>query len=102
MKNKNIPRTGVSIEKVAAKKLQQNINQSINLVHIEVWERIEPGCNIQINKDKINLILRLSIGTNKFIAWITGIFTILVGSVKVLFWLVPILDAYYNKSPPIP
>lgn len=102
MSSQNIPAQEISIKKISEEKLSPDINIAIEMVEIEVWEKIRPGLIIHLDKNDFNLSMRVCFSTKKMFAWITGIIGFAFGFVKILNWLAPILEYYYNKSPPLP
>lgn len=96
------PASDITVRKISREILSPEIYHAVESVEIEIWEQVQPGLSLEIEQGIIKLNLRLSVSTKKIAAWIAGVSGFVLGIVKLLNWLIPILNAYYNKSPPTP
>ena len=101
MSRKTIVRR-ISLEQIVSERLPPKTIDNIDLVEIEVWEIVESGLSFYLNKDEFNFTIKLRFPTKKILAWIMGIIGFTISLVTIIDWLIPILEAYYNKSPPLP
>lgn len=91
----------ITIEELSTEKLPGNLDKAINQIEFEIWEKVEPGFKIVIDKSEINAWLRVKIPLNKFLATIAGLAGSIWAIIKVIIWLLPILETYYNTSHPL-
>jgi len=90
----------VSLEKVTIEKISKQIIKDIESVEVEVWEKIEPGFSLKIERKIIELRLHYETSTRKFLAWFGGIAATTGGVIAILKWLTPILVSYFANPPP--
>jgi hypothetical protein len=90
----------VSLERVAKEKLGKQRVRNIDLIELEIWENVEPGLFVEVNKRTIKLKLNYIVSTKKFLIWSGSLVTAIGGAITVLKWLSPILVAYYANLPP--
>ena len=93
----------LSIDELALKYLSPKINSNIDdvvLVELNVFDDIEPGVILKADRKDIKIFVSAQIKTKKFLVWLGGLTGSLWVVFQVLNWLIPILEDFYNKSPP--
>jgi hypothetical protein len=90
----------VTLEKIAKEKLAKHIVKDIDSIELEVWENVESGLSLHVDKKTIRLRLNYIISTKKFLAWSGGTIAAIGSVITILRWLIPVFQIYFAQSMP--
>lgn len=92
----------IKLENLAAEILSKIINDDVDSIEFELWEKVETKSKIILTWDEIIFYLRGRVKTKKLLVWIGGLISFVIVIANILAWCIPIIEDYYNKGSPLP